>query len=79
MNFLDNLLIIHFYLIGHFVVTQMHCKCHVVYSMIYLYVTAKNQAIDNDDNNCVLLLDEMQLSMLVEYDPVVKKNYWLRQ
>ena len=27
--------------------------------------------MDNDDNNCVLLLDKMQLSMLVEYDPGV--------
>ena len=29
--------------------------------------------MDNDDNNCVLLLDEMQLSMLVEYDLGVNK------
>ena len=28
--------------------------------------------MDNDDNNYVLLLDEMQLSMLVEYDPVAQ-------
>ena len=34
---------------------------------------AKNQAMDNDNNNCVLLLDEMQLSMLVEYDHGEKK------
>ena len=30
--------------------------------------------MDNDINNCVLLLDKMQLSILVEYDPGVKRT-----
>ena len=44
MNFLDNLLIIHFFFIGHFVVTQMHCKCHVIYSMILFIISSKKSS-----------------------------------